>query len=53
MLFLLLLVVFTSLTLEGLTVAGVVHWLNFHPFITILFISYVLAKNDLIDSIKL
>lgn len=48
MLFLWLLVAFTPLTFKGLTVAGVVHWLNFHPFVTILFISYMLAKNDLI-----
>lgn len=52
MLFLLLLVSFTSLTLKGLTVAGIIHWLNLHPFITILFISYMLAQNDLIDRIN-
>lgn len=53
MLFLLLLVAFTSLTLKGLTVAGIIHWLNLHPFITILFISYMLTKDDLIDRTKL
>ena len=42
------LVAFTSLTFKGLTVAGVIYWLNFHPFITILFISYMLPQNDLI-----
>ena len=52
MLFLLLLVAFTSLTFKGLTVAGVIHWLNFHPFITILFISYMLEKGDLVDKIN-
>lgn len=52
MLFLWLLVAFTSLTFKGLTVAGVIHWLNFHPFVTILFISYMLTKDDLIDRIK-
>lgn len=53
MLFLLLLVAFTSLTFKGLTVAGIIHWLNLHPFITILFISYMLIKDDLVDRIKL
>lgn len=52
MLFLWLLVAFTSLAFKGLTVAGVVHWLNFHPFVTILFISYMLTKGDLIDRIN-
>lgn len=45
MLLLILIVTFSSLTFKGLTLAGLFHWLNFHPFWATLLVLEILTSS--------